>query len=115
MKILVTGSTGFIGRALIPALIADGHDVRAGTRDPDRYQGPGAPVHADVEDPEALDKAMAGCDAAYFLVHGMSDRKDFRKRERGAAATFGAAASRHHVRVVYLGGLGEGQPTLEAL
>jgi uncharacterized protein YbjT (DUF2867 family) len=113
VKILVTGSTGFIGRALIPALISEGHDVRAGTRDPGRYEGPGVPVHAEVEDQEAIETALAGCDAAYFLVHGMSDRKDFQKRERRAAAAFAAAASRHDVRVVYLGGLGKGQPTLK--
>ncbi len=29
MKVLVTGATGFVGRALLPRLVRDGHDVRA--------------------------------------------------------------------------------------
>lgn len=34
MKILVTGSTGFVGRALIRRLVADGYKVRAASRRP---------------------------------------------------------------------------------
>ncbi len=32
MKILVTGGTGFVGKALLPRLSADGHDVTVLTR-----------------------------------------------------------------------------------
>ena len=39
--VLVTGATGFIGRRLVPALIDAGHDVRAMTRRPETYDGPG--------------------------------------------------------------------------
>ena len=39
--VLVTGATGFIGRRLVPVLIDAGHDVRAMTRRPDDYDGPG--------------------------------------------------------------------------
>ena len=42
--ILVTGATGFVGRHLVPALVAEGHDVRAMTRDPDTYDGEGTAV-----------------------------------------------------------------------
>ena len=33
-RILVMGATGFVGRALVPALVADGHDVTAHGRQP---------------------------------------------------------------------------------
>jgi uncharacterized protein len=36
MKVVVTGATGFVGRPLVRALIARGHDVVAWTRDPAR-------------------------------------------------------------------------------
>lgn len=36
MKILITGATGFIGRALVPKLTIQGHEVYALVRNPDR-------------------------------------------------------------------------------
>ena len=53
--VLVTGATGFIGRRLVPALVEDGHDVRAMTRRPEAYDGEGTPVGADVSDPELFE------------------------------------------------------------
>ncbi|MGH8920001.1 MAG: NAD-dependent epimerase/dehydratase family protein [Actinomycetes bacterium] len=107
MRILVTGATGFIGRSLVPALIAAGHDVAAGTRHPDAYRGPGRPVPVDLLDPPAMDRALDGCDAAYYLVHSMEAAGDFAARDRRAAVAFGDAARERAVRVVYLGGLGD--------
>ncbi|MDQ2727215.1 MAG: NAD(P)H-binding protein, partial [Actinomycetota bacterium] len=115
MRVLVSGATGFIGTALVPALIGEGHDVVAGTRHPDRYRvegggGGGGRVTAvrfDVGDPSSLDAALEGADAAYYLVHGMAGSGDFVARDRRAAEAFAAAASRRGVRVVYLGGLGD--------
>ena len=46
--VLVTGATGFIGRRLVPQLVSRGLEVRAMTRHPERYDGPGTPVGADV-------------------------------------------------------------------
>ncbi len=107
MQILVTGATGFVGRSLVPALERAGHDVVAGTRRPDRYEGPGRPVRVDLLDPGTLTIALDGCHAAYYLVHSMETSGNFAERDRRAAVTFRDAAKERGVRVVYLGGLGD--------
>jgi len=111
VQVLVTGATGFIGRSLVPTLDAQGHDVRAGTRRPESYRGGGLAVAFDVEDPSTLDAALEGCDAAYYLVHGMAGSGDFEKRDRHAAETFADAAARRGAKVIYLGGLGDQEST----
>jgi uncharacterized protein YbjT (DUF2867 family) len=107
MRILVTGATGFVGRSLTPALVADGHDVVAGTRHPRDYEGPGVPLELDLLDPSTLDRALDGCDAAYYLVHSMETAGDFIEHDRAAAISFRDAAARRGLRVLYLGGLGD--------
>ena len=78
--ILVTGATGFIGSHLIPALVERGHDVRAMTRHPDDYDGPGEPIAGDVGNPESLIDALDGVEIAYYLVHSL-DSEDFEKKD----------------------------------
>jgi uncharacterized protein YbjT (DUF2867 family) len=105
--VLVTGATGFIGRRLVPALLEDGHTVRAMTRRPQEYDGPGEAVGGDVSDPASLTDALDGVDVAVYLVHSL-DSPDFEKRDAEAARAFGKAAAAAGVRqLVYLGGLGE--------
>ncbi|HEY2297704.1 MAG TPA: NAD(P)H-binding protein [Jatrophihabitans sp.] len=107
MRVLVTGASGFIGRHLSQALLDAGHEVRAMTRRPRDYRGPGAPVHADVADPESLAGAVRDVDAAYYLVHSL-DSANFEDKDADAARNFGAAASEAGLeQIVYLGGLGE--------
>ena len=114
MKVLVAGASGFVGRRLCPALEEAGHEVRAMTRHPDTYEGAGTAVGADVQDAASLDEAMAGCDAAYYLVHSLDD-DDFENKDAAGATTFGAAAERAGLkRIVYLGGLGDDSEELSA-
>ncbi|MFD4325053.1 NAD(P)H-binding protein [Nocardioides sp. NPDC058538] len=105
--VLVTGATGFIGRRLVAELTARDLTVRAMTRRPGDYDGPGEPVGADVDDPTTLPAALDGVDVAVYLVHSL-DHDDFEERDARAAKSFGAAAARAGVRqIVYLGGLGD--------
>ena len=107
LTVLVTGATGFVGRRLVPALLADGHEVRALTRRPEKYDGDGQPVAGDVFDPDSLTEPLAGVDVAYYLVHSLDD-PDFERKDAEAARTFGRAAAEAGVRqIVYLGGLGD--------
>jgi uncharacterized protein YbjT (DUF2867 family) len=72
MKILVTGANGFIGPKVVQALRAQGRDVRALVRRPDRatyLAGLGADVvPGDVTDPTSLQAAMKGCTHVVHLV-----------------------------------------------
>jgi uncharacterized protein YbjT (DUF2867 family) len=104
--VLVTGATGFVGRRVAPALVEAGYAVRAMTRRPGEYAGPGEPAGADVHDPDTLGPALEGVDVALYLVHSL-DSDDFERRDAEAARAFGAAAAEAGVRqIVYLGGLG---------
>jgi uncharacterized protein YbjT (DUF2867 family) len=106
-RILVTGATGFIGRRLVAALVEEGHDVRAMTRHPESYDGPGDPVAGDVHDADSLEEALAGTEIAYYLVHSLDD-PDFERKDAEAARSFAKAAADQGVRqIVYMGGLGD--------
>ena len=107
LSVLVTGASGFVGSHLARALVEEGHDVRAMTRRPQRYDGAGTPVRGDVSDPESLRAALDGVDVAYYLVHSL-DSKNFEEKDAEAARSFSAAAAVAGVRqIVYLGGLGD--------
>ena len=70
MKVIVTGSTGLVGRALIRSLLADGHEVTRLVRgDAQGFRAPGtAAVHWDPERGEIDAGALEGHDAAVHLA-----------------------------------------------
>lgn len=73
MQVLVIGATRGTGRLLVDRLLADGHQVRAGTRAPGQDQAlvaAGAdPVSADLEGPdEPLRAALHGAQAVVFCA-----------------------------------------------
>ena len=110
MRILVTGTTGYIGGRLVRHLLAAGHEVRALARDPGKLRD--VPWHREVEivrgdvtDADAMSKACADVDVLYYLVHSLR-RSSFESVDRqGALVTAEAARVVGVKRVAYLGGL----------
>jgi uncharacterized protein YbjT (DUF2867 family) len=112
--VLVTGATGFVERALVERLTAAGHEVTALTRHPQRYSGAGTPAGGDIHDRPSVERALAGRDAAYYLVHSLAER-DFGQKDREGAHIFATAAEAVGLaQVVYLGGLGNDGDELSA-
>ncbi|GAA6526003.1 tryptophan-rich sensory protein [Intrasporangium sp. DVR] len=109
--VLVTGASGYIGGQLVPRLLAEGWQIRvltrrAGSLDSQPWARDVDIVVGDVADRGGLETALSGIRAAYYLVHSMDDEPGFARRDRAAAAAFGAAARAAGVqRIVYLGGL----------
>ncbi len=77
MKILVTGSTGFLGKRLCNLLANQGHQVRALTRRVEQsseFNHPNIiPVIGNLSRPESLEKATLGVDQVYHLAALASD------------------------------------------
>jgi uncharacterized protein YbjT (DUF2867 family) len=111
--VLVTGATGYIGGRLVPRLLEAGYRVRCLVRDETRLQG--RPWSNQVEvivgdalRPETLPAAMEDVSVAYYLIHSLTDTKEYRERDIIVARNFGLAAKAAGVeRIIYLGGLGD--------
>lgn len=112
-KVLVAGSSGYVGGRLVPRLLERRYKVLCLSRHPELLEGrgwEGAEIaRCDLLEPRDLAGMMRGTDAAYYLVHSMEGAQgDFTVRDSEAAANFAKAAADAGVeRVVYLGGLGD--------
>ena len=113
MKILVTGATGYIGKRLIPLLLNDGHTIICPVRDKIRAQNYYKNkenivlVEADFLKIETLDNIPKDIDAAYYLIHSMSNSaKEFHILEEKCAFNFKRFAEGSSVKqVIYLSGI----------
>jgi uncharacterized protein YbjT (DUF2867 family) len=115
-KIIVLGSTGYVGGRLVARLLDEGYQVRATGRSKDKLKSRFWADHPNVEhysvdihDPDSLRKALKGMDVAYYLVHSMNPQSaDFETSDRMAANNMVRLAKECDLqRIIYLSGLGE--------
>jgi len=110
--ILITGATGYIGRRLKHRLLDHGgYSIRLMVRNRNKV---GAAVRdrleiaeADTFDPSSLASALKGVDCAFYLIHSMGSKDNYRDLDRESAENFRKACVAAGVkRIIYLGGLG---------
>ena len=105
-RTLITGATGFIGRALMLALSGRGQQVIAASRGTGQARAGVEWRSFDLLRPDTHPAALTGAGVAYYLAHSMGGgHADFRALERRAAEAFVSSAAAAGVeRIVYLGG-----------
>lgn len=115
MQILLTGANGYIGMRLLPVLVEAGHDVTCVVRDKDRFKPTKDLVdkisiieydflHPENAVPSFKNKQF---DAAYYLIHSLSDTSNTLKEyELRAAGCFVLVALLTNVKqIIYLSGI----------
>ncbi|NEW78421.1 MAG: SDR family oxidoreductase [Gelidibacter sp.] len=113
MKILLTGTTGYIGKRLLPILLAEGHEVICCVRDKKRtdlsnFDGENIKIiELDFLDEKSLDIIPKDIDVAYYLIHSMSvSTDDFDTLEEISANNFRNSIQKTNVEhVIYLSGI----------
>jgi len=95
---------------LYPALADAGHTIVCGSRDPERAAAElldrtWQPI--DLGSGDSVRAALRDCDAAFYLVHSLTDAgADYPRQEEEAATLFTRAADDAGVsRIIYLGGM----------
>lgn len=117
---LVTGGTGFIGRALAGRLPKAGYSVRVTSRRrPEDVIMPGVEaVQTSFKDDESLEKAVGGCDIIFHLAAAISgySPSDYEKANTQATARLACACARSNPnlkRFVYVSSLAAGGPSCD--
>jgi len=116
MKILLTGSTGYIGRRLLPVLVGAGHHVICLVRDQRRFDWEDFSedflkqvtiIEVDLSDPSTFASVPTDIDAAYYLVHSMSSSNpNFTEMEATSAANFVSLINTTTAKqIIYLSGI----------
>jgi len=112
--VLLTGASGYVGGRLCRALEAAGQPLRCMARRPEYLGSKVASstevVAGDVLDPASLPDVLRGVHTAYYLIHSMAAARDYAEQDHQGAVHFAQAARDAGVRrIIYLGGLGDGE------
>lgn len=112
MKILVTGSNGYIGTRLIPALINKGYKLICCVRHKNKLSLPPELmkkvdiIEVDFLDKTSLTKIPKDIDGAYYLMHSMSSTREYEDLELSTAQNFKEVISKTNTNhVIYLSGI----------
>ena len=116
MRILLTGSTGYIGRRLLPEMVKQGHDVVCPVRDRRRFDfedfSDGFLEHVEVIEcdfsrRESLQKLPKNLDVAFYFLHSLTiGGKEFMDIERQTAENFiDYLVDTSVQQIIYLGGI----------
>ena len=113
MKILLTGATGYIGKRLLPILVAQGHEIICCARDKHRFYCPKefeksvTVIEVDFLKPETLSAIPPDIDAAYYLIHSMSgSASNYDELESISALNFVERINQTRAKqVIYLSGI----------
>jgi nucleoside-diphosphate-sugar epimerase len=112
MRVFVTGSTGFVGSAVVRELIGAGHDVLGLARTDKsaaHLQSIGAtPHHGDIEDLDSIRAGAAACDGVIHTAFGADFSKFLANCEadRRLIEAMGAAAEGSTRRLVITSAIG---------
>lgn len=111
-KILLTGANGYVGKRLLPELVALGYHVTCCVRDKQRFSLPDSIseyvdiIEVDFLDEQSLSVIPNDIDAAYYLMHSMSTAKDYPEKEKIVATNFKQYMVNTKVeQVIYLSGI----------
>jgi uncharacterized protein YbjT (DUF2867 family) len=110
VRVVVMGAGGYVGSRLVPALLAEGHEVVATFTDVTSasrfwWSEQVEAVQMQVLDRDAVRETAIGAHAVYYLIHGLGG-DDFATQDReGAYHAAHAAVRAGAQRIVYLGGL----------
>ncbi len=113
MKILLTGATGYIGKRLLPILVAQGHEVICCVRDKNRFYCPKefqnnvSAIEVDFLNQQSLNAIPNDIDAAYYLIHSMSSAaSNYDELESISAKNFVERVNQTTAKqVIYLSGI----------
>lgn len=113
MNVLLTGATGYVGKRLLPLLVAQGHHVICCVRDKDRFYLPEGlntkvqVIQVDFLNQESLSSIPNEIDVAYYLIHSMSGAaNNYDELEYASAMNFVDRMNLTRVKqVIYLSGI----------